>query len=149
MPSPLSIISGFLGKGPWSDLIFTAIGALPAFEVSIVNFVGTPGRHFVESNPGPYALTKLEFTSKSTFTYKLKHLNVVHFECHFQFTLKGDPGICCSANLIVTSYSPGSVGIYSTEHEPSRLSLQVIFASDGPSIAKPKPPVPAPAKDIK
>lgn len=49
-----------------------------------------------------------------------------------------------SANLMVTSYSPGSVGIYSTEHEPSRLSLHVILASDGPSIAKPKPPTPAP-----
>lgn len=58
--------------------------------------------------------------------------------------MNGDPGMWESANLIVTSYSPGSVGTYSTEHDPSRLSLQVILASDGPSIANPNPPVPAP-----
>lgn len=54
--------------------------------------------------------------------------------------------MCCSANLIVTSYSPASVGTYSTEQDPSRLSLHVIFASDGPSMAKPRPPVPASTK---
>lgn len=34
--------------------------------------------------------------------------------------------------------------MYSTEQEPSRLSLHVIFASEGPSIARPNPPEPAP-----
>lgn len=62
----------------------------------------------------------------------------------YAHTLKGDPGMCFSANWTLTSYSPYSVGVYSTEHEPSRLSLHVIFASDGPSTAKPKLPVPAP-----
>lgn len=61
------------------------------------------------------------------------------------FTLNGDPEMCWSANLIATSYSPGSVGMYSTEQEPSLLSLHVILASDGPSMARERPPVPAPS----
>ena len=54
-----------------------------------------------------------------------------------------------SASLIETSYSPWTRGTYSTVQEPSRLSLHVIFASEGPSIARPRPPVPAPVKIYK
>ena len=62
-------------------------------------------------------------------------------------TLNGDPGMGCSANLMLMSYSPASVGMYSTVQDPSRLSLQVILASDGPSMASPRPPVPAPGSN--
>lgn len=41
-------------------------------------------------------------------------------------------------------YVPGSYGMYSTLQLPSLLSVQDILASDGPSIARPRPPVPAP-----
>lgn len=41
-------------------------------------------------------------------------------------------------------YLPGSYGTYSTLQLPSLLSVQDILASDGPSIARPRPPVPAP-----
>lgn len=37
--------------------------------------------------------------------------------------------------------------MYSTVQLPSLLSLQDIFASDGPSMARPSPPVPAPLKN--
>lgn len=47
---------------------------------------------------------------------------------------------------MLTSYSPGVKGIYSTLQLPSLLSLQDILASDGPSMANPRPPVPAPLK---
>lgn len=36
--------------------------------------------------------------------------------------------------------------MYSTLQLPSLLSLQDILASDGPSMANPRPPVPAPLK---
>lgn len=36
------------------------------------------------------------------------------------------------------------MGMYSTVHEPSRLSIQFICASDGPSTDSPRPPTPAP-----
>lgn len=49
--------------------------------------------------------------------------------------------------MILTSYSPGVNGMYSTLQLPSLLSLQDIFASEGPSMARPRPPVPAPLKD--
>lgn len=39
---------------------------------------------------------------------------------------------------------PGSYGMYSTQQLPSLLSVQDILASEGPSIASPSPPVPAP-----
>lgn len=39
---------------------------------------------------------------------------------------------------------PGSYGMYSTEQLPSLLSVHDIFASEGPSTARPNPPVPAP-----
>jgi len=50
---------------------------------------------------------------------------------------------------MLTSYSPGVKGIYSTLQLPSLLSLQDILASDGPSMANPRPPVPAPLKERK
>jgi len=39
--------------------------------------------------------------------------------------VNGDPGICSSANLTLTLYSPGSVGRYDAEHVPSLLSTHV------------------------
>lgn len=39
---------------------------------------------------------------------------------------------------------PGSYGMYSTQQLPSLLSVHDILASEGPSIASPSPPVPAP-----
>lgn len=43
---------------------------------------------------------------------------------------------------------PGSYGMYSTQQLPSLLSVQDILASEGPSIASPNPPVPAPLHKI-
>lgn len=37
--------------------------------------------------------------------------------------------------------------MYSTVQLPSLLSLQDILASEGPSMARPRPPVPAPLQD--
>lgn len=54
------------------------------------------------------------------------------------------PGMCCPPYVMLTSYRPGTYGVYSTLQLPSLLSLQDILDSDGPSTVIPKPPIPAP-----
>lgn len=54
------------------------------------------------------------------------------------------PGICWSAYLTEMSQGPALTGVYSTSHVPSWLSLQVILASTGPSMDRPRLLCPAP-----
>lgn len=58
------------------------------------------------------------------------------------------PGTCCSLNLTSISWGPSASGTYSTVQEPSLLSRHVIFGSVGPTIAKPRAPLPAPFVSI-
>ena len=51
--------------------------------------------------------------------------------------MKGALGMSSSLQRMWTAYSPGAVGQYEMSAEPSPLSLQSIFACDGPSIEKP------------
>jgi len=55
--------------------------------------------------------------------------------------VKGDPGMCSSANLTLILYSPGSVGRYDAEQVPSELSTQFSWALEGPSIDRDRPPI--------
>lgn len=142
-----------LPVGPYS---WTTRGASPALLLSTVKVWGTCARTPI-SRPGPKHLTLLGSTSSRTGTLNgLPETRTKTFGL-FQSPIgpiswklrvqDAPPGTGRPPKVMLTSYSPGVKGIYSTLQLPSLLSLQDIFASDGPSMARPSPPVPAPLKN--
>nr|CAI5823931.1 unnamed protein product [Callosobruchus analis] len=90
------------------------------------------------------ALEERKITEKiQTITTDLSPMRNTVFDKNERCTLVIDALKVLTRLKTIKFYRCGSVGIYSTEHEPSRLSLHVIFASEGPSIARERPPVPA------
>ena len=54
--------------------------------------------------------------------------------------VNGEPAMCRSWNLMLTTYSPGSEGVKLQRQVPSRWSVHLISAFDGPSTAIARPP---------